>query len=121
MEQMQLQLLGRLDAPSLVPHGEIAKVKSYREAVRMCWAHRRVQTMTKARMAEETGMRSSHVTEYFSPAATDSRGRELRDMPAKYISALERVAGNTFVTQYLAAQSKLTVLELVLAQREAAA
>jgi hypothetical protein len=121
MGQLQLQLLGRLDAPSLVPHVEILKIKTYREAVRMCWAFRRVQSMTKSRLCEETGMRASHATDYLSSDTFDRHGREVRDMPAKYVPAMERVAGNTFITQWLALQSKLTVLELVLATRQVAA
>lgn len=113
MKQTELSLISRLDGPSVVPPVEIAKITSYREACRMCWVHRRVQGMTKARLAEVTGMRPSHISEYFSPDLFDTNGRELRDMPGKYVKSLERVAGNTFISQWHAMQSNLTVLESI--------
>lgn len=120
MDQLPLQLLGRIDAPSLVPLVEIAKVKTFREACRMCWLHRRVQRMTVTRLAEETGMRASHLPEYLHVRDLNLHGKAHRDMPGKHIPAMERVCGNTFISQWLGAQSSITALELVLSQRSVA-
>ena len=113
MEQMQLRLLCRLDAPSVVPPQRIAEVKSYREAVRLCWDLRRVTNMTKRRLAEEAGLYPSHVSCYLSDTDTS------RDLPAEAIGRLEMACGNTAISQWLALNAQLTVLEEVQAERNA--
>ena len=120
MSQLELKLLGRIDGPSVVPADEINKISSYREACVACWLHRRVKSMTKATLAEVTGMHPSHLSDYLNPSGVDGRGRDLREMPGKYVPAFEHAAGNTFVSQWLAVQSKLTVLEAMIAARDAA-
>ena len=105
--------MGRLDGPSVVPAEAIKLAKSYREDVRLCWALRRVKGMKKRTAAEECGLYVSHVSEYLSD--DDSK----RDMPAKYIPAFEALAGNTAISQWLAAQARLTVLEEMQARRAA--
>lgn len=109
MGQLELKLLGRIDEPSLVPAEAIARIKTFREAVIAGWMHRRVQRMTKATLCEMTGMRPCHVSDYLNPAETDKRGRELRDMPGKYVPAFERACGNSFVSQWLAKQSEVPI------------
>lgn len=123
MSQQELHLLARIDAPSVVPAAEIAKIKDYREAVRHCWIHRRVKGMARNTLAELTGMRASHITDYLEETTTDKHGNDRRDMPAKYIKAMESVCGNTFISQFVAYDSSLTVMESLLQQpmkREAA-
>lgn len=112
--------MGRVDGPSVVPHVVMMQVKSYRAAVCLCWMHRRTKAMTKATLAEFTGMRPSHLGDYLSLAECDKRGRELREMPAKYLPAFEALMGNTFASQWLAMQSKLTILESIIPAAEAA-
>lgn len=116
MSQLELRLLGRIDAPSMVPKAEIDKINSYTEAVIASWVNRRIRDMSKSALAGQTGMRASHLTDYFNPRRIDSKGRELREMPAKHIPLFEAATGNTFVSQWLAAQSKLTILELLIAE-----
>jgi hypothetical protein len=120
MSQLQLALIGRLDAPSVVPYVYVAKIKTYTGAVIACWLHRRVQGMNKSSLANAAGMRPSHMTDYLNPNRIDRKGHELRDMPAKYIPAFEAVNGNTFVSQWLAMQSKLIVVESLTPAAEAA-
>jgi hypothetical protein len=110
MIQQELKLLGRIDAPSMVPSTAIAEIETYREAVIACWLHRRSKSMTRATLCELTGMRPSHVSDYLSLDLVDRKGRELREMPAKYVPAFERATGNTFVSQWMAMQSKLPVI-----------
>lgn len=109
----------RLDAPSVAPLSVVLKVKNYREA---CRAALKLgpKNMTIAMLCQLTGMRPSHATEYFRDSETDRRGRELRDMPAKYIPAFEEAIGNSFASQWLAIQSKLTILEAQIAEQKAA-
>ena len=56
-----------------------------------------------------------HVSDYLSDDETK------RELPAKYIKAFEAVCGNSAISQWLAAQSKLTVLEEMQAERRTAA
>lgn len=114
MEQLQLRLLCRLDAPSVLPPQTIAQCKTYREAVKLCWSLRRVQNMTQARLAEEAGLYAPHVSCYIND------GKRQRDLPGWAVRGFEWVCGNTAITQWHAAQAKLTCLEEMQAMREAA-
>lgn len=106
MEQLQLPgLLCRLDAPSVVDPALIAKCKTYRDAVKLCWEKRRVQNMTKKRLAEEAGLYASYMTCYLK----DSKRQ--RDLPGSGIRGFEWVCGNTAISQWINLQAKLTVLE----------
>lgn len=114
MEQLQLRLLCRIDGPSVVPPTSITSVKSYREAVRLCWQLRRVRNMTQARLAEEAGLYAPHVTCYLRD------GERQRDLPGQAVARFEMACGNTAITQWMALQAKLTVLEEIQAERAAA-
>lgn len=114
MQQQELKLLGRLDGPSVVPTQYVKQCRTYRDAVLMCWALRRIKRMSSLGMAEAVGMPTHLRSDYLS--ADDSK----REMPAKHIPAFEAVCGNTCVSQWLALQAKLTVIEEVQADRMAA-
>ena len=114
MEQLELRLLGRLDAPSVVPHSALTGCKSYREAVRLCWNLRRVRNMTQARLAEEAGLYAPHVTGYLHD------NNRQRDLPGQAVARFESVCGNTAITQWMALQAKLTVMEEIQVERAAA-
>lgn len=109
MDQKEFPLMGRIDAPSAVPFQWVRMCKSYRQAVRTAWKLRRVHYMTHAQLAAEAELYPQHVSDYL--AADDKPSR--RDLPADAIARFESVVGNTLVSQWLAAQSKLTVLEQV--------
>ncbi|WP_343743324.1 hypothetical protein [Herbaspirillum huttiense] len=114
-----MNLMQRLEGPSVVPMSVVMSVKSFREACREAWA-RRPKNMTAAMLCQLTGMRPSHASEYFAVGETDAKGRELRDMPAKYLPAFEEAIGNSFASQWLAMQSQLTILEAQIAEQKAA-
>ena len=116
MAQREFPLLGRLDGPSIACPQLVAMCGTYREACRMCWELRRVKRMTRAQMAAETGMYPQHVSDYF--AADDKPSR--RSLPGDKLAAFEAVCGNTLVSQWHAAQAKLTVLEEMQASKRAA-
>lgn len=116
MEQRELPLLGRLDGPSVVPMELVKACVTYRQAVRMAWQRRRVDYMTQNQLAAEAGLYPQHVSDYLAKDDKSSR----RDLPAGCISRFESVVGNTLVSQWVAAQSKLTVLEEMQATRAAA-
>lgn len=82
----------------------------------MCWALRRVHHMTLRQLSCEAGLRPQLVSDYLHSDDCPQR----RDLPGQCIAAFERVAGNTCISQWVAAQSRLTVLEEMQAQRAAA-
>lgn len=110
-DQLQLPLLCRLDGPSVVPEGHIKACQTYRDVVRLCWRLRRVRAMTMLTLAEQAGFPSNHRSDYLSD------NEERRELPAKYIKAFEYVCGNTAISQWIAMNAKLTVLEEVQAAR----
>lgn len=116
MEARELPLIGRLDGPKAVPMHTVAECKSYRDAVRAAWELRRVRGMKKAMLAHFAELTPQHVSDYLAP--DDNPGR--RDLPAEAISRFEYAVGNTLVSQWLARQSNLTVLEEMQATRMAA-
>lgn len=111
MEQIPLTLLCRLDAPSVVPSKHIAELRSYREAVQLCWQLRRVRNMTQVRLAEEAGLYPAHVTCYLR------EGKHKRDLPGSGVRGFQLACGNTAISQWLALQGQLTVLEEIQAER----
>ena len=108
--------MGRIDAPSAVPHQWVHSAKTYRQAVRLAWQLRRVKYMTKAQLAAEADLYPQHVSDYLAEDDKPSR----RDLPAEAVARYEAAVGNTLVSQWLAWQSKLTVLEEMQATRMAA-
>lgn len=67
-------------------------------------------------LAQEIGAYASHISDWFNPDDSPAR----RSLPAHLIPAFETYVGYTLVSQWLAAQSKLTVLEGMQAERMAA-
>lgn len=96
--------------------GMVSRCETYRDAVRTAWEIRRVKAMKKAMLASFADLTPQHVSDYL--AEDDKPGR--RDLPADAICRFESVVGNTLVSQWLARQSRLTVLEEMQATRAAA-
>jgi predicted transcriptional regulator len=109
---MPLPLLGGVvQAQTLhVPPEVVMRVTSYRQACRLAWKLRRTR-LTQRTLAELAGLYPSHVSEYFSLHG------DRRELPARHVAAVEAVLMNTVISQWLAQQSKLTVLEEMQAQR----
>lgn len=112
--QIPLPLLCRLDGPSVVPDKFVKECQTYRDAVRLCWALRRVRAMTTLTLAEQAGFPANHRSDYLS------ENEDKRELPAKYIRAFEYVCGNTAISQWIAMGAKLTVVEEMQAARLAA-
>lgn len=113
MDQLEFPLMGRLDAPSAAPIQWVRQAKTYRQAVRIAWRLKRVSYMTRAQLAYEAQLYPQHVTDYLHEDDAPAR----RDLPADAIARFESVVGNTVVSQWIASQSKLTVLEEMQASR----
>ncbi len=116
MTQLHLPLLCRLDAPSVVSPADIARCKTYREAVKLCWELRRVRNMTRVRLAEEAGLYPAHVTNYLN----DRDIARMRDLPGSKVRGFEWACGNTAISQWHALNAKLTCVEEMQAMRVAA-
>lgn len=112
-DQARLALMGGvIQAQRLVvPPQVVMGIKDYRHACRMAWKLRRVRNLTRRSLAEQAGLYAPHVTDYFS------QHEARRELPARYVAAVESVLGNTVISQWLAQQSKLTVLEEMQAAR----
>lgn len=109
----ELPLMGRLNGPSVCPPELVECCTSYRDAVRMCFEYRRVKGMNRKTVAEHAGIHVPHISDYLSDDETK------REMPARYIQAFESVCGNTCISQWIASQARLTVLEEMQARRAA--
>ena len=96
----------------VVPAEVVMQLSSYRHACRLAWKLRVIRNMTKRTLAELAGLYASHVTDYFSVHENK------RELPAKCIAAVERILGNTVISQWLAQQSKLTVVEEIQASQQ---
>lgn len=116
MDLREFPLMGRIDAPSVAPEQWVRMAKTYRDAVRISWQLKRVHYMTRQQLASEAALYPQHITDYLHE--DDKAGR--RDLPAEAINRFESVVGNTLVSQWLAARSRLTVLEEITATRAVA-
>lgn len=105
MEQIELRILCRLDAPAVVCPHLIDQCKTYRDAVTLCWDLRRNRNMTKRRLAEEAGLYAPHVSCYLR----DSNRQ--RDLPGSGVRGFQWACGNTAIAQFLNRDVKLSVLE----------
>lgn len=103
--QLPLPMLTVYHGPRLLPLEEIQRARSYRDIVRICWAHRTRKHLSQRTLAEETGMLASHITDYLSE--DDAK----RDMPAKYVQEFEVSMGNRAITQWFAYRAQLNLLE----------
>lgn len=114
--QTQLALMGRIDAPDTVPRTLLAAVKTYRQAVRLCWTLRRAKGLKPSDLGRDFGFTRQHVGDYLNSDDQPTR----RDLPAERIADFEDVCGNTAITQWLASRQRFTLLEEMQADRAAA-
>lgn len=116
MAQRELALLADFPQPATVSADVVRVCKTYREAVRMSWALRRVRCDNYAHFAAVHGFLSQHLSDYCN--ADDLPGR--KDLPGKLIPLWNCGVGNTLVTQWLTAENGLTLIEELQAARRAA-
>lgn len=114
VDQARLALVGGVVQAQrlVVPPQVVAGIKSFRHACRLAWKLRRVRNLSRRSLAEACGLYTSHVSDYFSPH------EQRRELPARHVAAVERVLGNAVISQYLAQQAQLTVLEEMQAERQ---
>lgn len=112
--QLNLPMLTYYVGPRLIDAEIVSACRTYREACKACWDMRTRRHMTKRFLAEAAGLYASHVSDYLSDDETK------RELPAKHINAVEIECGNRFISQWLARQANLTILEQFLDKRAAA-
>ncbi len=106
---------GVVQAQRLVVPPEVVKgLHSYRHACRLAWRLRRDRRMSQRQLAEQAGLYTSHVSDYFSVHA------HRRELPARHVAVVSAIVGNMVIGQYLAQQDRLTLLEEMQAARRAA-
>lgn len=112
---LPLPLLGGLVQPQrlVVPPAVVMQLRSFRHACRLAWKLRNPR-ITQRTLAELAGLYPSHVSDYFCVH------EQRRELPARHVAAVERVLGNTVISQWLTQQSGLTVLEEMQVSRRAA-
>lgn len=113
---LPLPLFGGVVQPQrlVVPPGVVMDLPTFRHACRLAWKLRNPR-ITQRTLAELAGLYPSHVSDYFSVHPNR------RELPAKFIGVTEAVLGNTVMSQWIAQQSRLTVLEEMQAARRATA
>lgn len=112
MKQPELRLLGRVDAPSVVPPSAMRLVRNYRDAVRLCWALRRAKGLRPVDLGRY-GFTRQHVTDYLHEDDAPTR----RSLPPSRIQEFEDLMGNSAISQWIAGGARLTVLEELQAER----
>ena len=98
-----------------VPKSEIAECASFRDACHLAWKYRTRKNLTFSHLAVTVdGLYASHASEYFAKNPISSKGKQLRDLPAKHIAAVQVELGNYAISQWLARFAMLTLMEEVI-------
>jgi hypothetical protein len=103
---------------AFIPDALVAECRSFRDACHLAWISRTRKNLTFSHLAVEIdGLYASHASEYFAAKPISSKGKQLRDLPAKHVAAVEAQLGNRAISQYMARIGRLTLLEEVIASR----
>lgn len=105
--------------PRFLPDEEISKCETFRQACALAWKHRALSGMTLQMLAALADLQHQHVSDYFHPEPVNSKGNPRRSLPAEKIDEVERVLGNHVLTQFLVWRGQMTLMEAVLAARNA--
>lgn len=116
-DTQQLPLMGGVVQRQrlVVPAEVIRNLPTFRHACRLAWKLRFPRNLTYSGLASVTTLYTSHVSDYFSARL------KRRELPASKVAETEAVIGNTVMSQWLAYQADLTVLEELQATRRIAA
>lgn len=115
VNQIAMPLMQRINGPDVVPTAMLTRAKTYREAVRCCWALRRVK-WTPATLSAHYEFTRQHVSDWLNPDDKVTR----RSLPGECVARFEDACGNSFLSQWFAMRANLTVLEEMQAVRAAA-
>jgi hypothetical protein len=114
MGQIEMPLLQRMEGPAVVPAQLLVAAKTFRQAVRLCWALRRVK-WTPGTLSVHYGFTRQHVGDWINPDDKPHR----RSLPGECLERFEEAMGHTFISQWHAMRAQLTVAEEAIADRQA--
>lgn len=102
-----------------LPKEVIAECKSFRDACYLAWQNRTRTNLTFSHLVVEIdGLHASHASEYFAEDPISPKGKQRRELPAKHVAAVQEELGNHAISQWLARDAMLTLMEEVItAQR----
>ena len=116
--QREIRIFGSLQKASWVPVEVVDRWQSYREAVVWCWANRPFHGLAEpddqALFARHAGVHAPHMSRYVSEFS-----KAPMELKPDLIPAFEAYTGWRGVTQYLAKQSTVTIMEQVIAEKAA--
>lgn len=99
-------MLAAMQEAAFVDKQLIGQCQTYRDAVRLCWALRRIKGMTMRTVGEMAGIHVPHVSDYLA-----ERPKAVRNLPAERIADFEAICGNRAITQWLVRRSGLHLAE----------
>jgi hypothetical protein len=106
---------GLLQAPQALPIELVSQCETYRDAVKLSWAHRRSKAMTLRTLAELISAYPQHVTDYLHGDDNPKR----RDLPADKLGAWCCVVGNLAVQQWLSIDAERELIKSIQDRRAA--
>lgn len=106
-------------AKRFLSKAEISGCTTYRDAVRLAFKHRDQPSMTMAYFAMALGTTLSNMSRYLDANPFNSNGVRRPDLPAEFIPLAEQILGNHAISQYLTHLGMLTLMEEMIAQRNA--
>ena len=119
MKQREIPIMNTVETPKYAPADVVAKFQTYRDAVVWCWANRPChgmrEDMDQALCAKTIGLHVPHMSRCVNPSS-----KSPMQLNPDYLDAFETYTGWKAASQWIAAKSHMTVLEQVIAERNAA-
>ena len=91
MNQLPLRLLQEVGQPAFLPESVLTRIHDEADAVRWCWAMRRIRAMTLTEAARHMGVPKSHLSNILNGKKYPSWGMRI---------AIQRLAGNWLIRQW---------------------
>jgi hypothetical protein len=89
----------------------IEQCATYREACALAWKHRAFPGMTVTYLGAVCDLYQQHVSDYFHASERDPKGRRRRELPAHRISVVQAQLGNGAISQWLARDMGVRLVE----------
>lgn len=94
-----------------LPKELIDECTTYREACVLAWKHRTFVGLTESYLAVVCDLYQQHVSDYFRPDERDEKGRRRRELPAHRIGTVQAQLGNGAISQWLARDMGVRLVE----------
>jgi len=113
--QLNLPMFTVYSGPKFIDADAVAKCKTYREAVQLCYAQRTRRNLSNALIAEECGCNLSHLGDYI----TTKPRTNARNLPAEFTVPFENSMGNRAISQWQNMRANITILEQLIQAKAA--